>query len=198
MQLLRIFTLIVVLLSPINVKANEAKSWLKKEIDIIISAYQNLNLPNENKFLMIEQTINNILEQGKCTIEYPKKIYCLYNNKKKKIMVSNGKTLVITNQQKSSYYLYPLNKTPLELILDKDFLIEEIKNLEGRNVDNKYYNFTILNNNNKINIFFNNKNYNLIGWQTEDIYQNLVITYIYNLVKNSKIDEKLFILPKTH
>ena len=36
-------------------KANDVKDWLNKEIDIIISAYQNTNLPNENKFLMIEQ-----------------------------------------------------------------------------------------------------------------------------------------------
>ena len=42
-----------------SVKANEAKDWLNKEIDIIISAYQNNNLPNENKFLMVENTINN-------------------------------------------------------------------------------------------------------------------------------------------
>ena len=40
-----------------NVKANEAKNWLNKEIDIIISAYQNTDLPNENKFLMVENTI---------------------------------------------------------------------------------------------------------------------------------------------
>jgi len=111
-------------------------------------------------------------------------------------MVSNGKTLVITNEKKSNYYLYPLNKTPLELILDKDFLIKEIENLEGRSVDNKYYNFTILNKNNKINIYFNNKNYNLIGWQTEDIYQNLAITFISKIKTNQKIDKKIFKIPK--
>ncbi len=42
-----------------NVKANDAKNWLNQEIDIIILAYQNTNLPNENKFLMVENTINN-------------------------------------------------------------------------------------------------------------------------------------------
>ena len=42
-----------------NAKANEAKNWLNKEINIIISAYQNNDLPNENKFLMVEKTINN-------------------------------------------------------------------------------------------------------------------------------------------
>ena len=155
------------------------------------------NLKNtKNITFNFEQKINDLLERGECTIEYPKKIFCLYNNKKKKIMVSNGKTLVITNEKKSSYYLYPLNKTPLELILDKDFLIKEIENLKGRSVDNKYYNFTILNNNNKINIFFNNKNYNLIGWQTEDIYQNLAITFISNVKTNQKIDKKIFKIPK--
>ena len=103
---------------------------------------------------------------------------------------------MITNKKKSSYYLYPLKKTPLELILDKDFLIREIESLEGRNVDNKYYNFTILNNNNKINIFFNNKNYNLIGWQTEDIYQNLAIIFISKVKTNQEIDDKIFKIPK--
>ena len=39
--------------------ANDASDWLKKEIDIILQAYQNENLPNENRFLMVEQTINN-------------------------------------------------------------------------------------------------------------------------------------------
>ena len=68
--------------------------------------------------------------------------------------------------------------------------------MEGRNVDNKYYNFTILNNNNKINIFFNNKNYNLIGWQTEDIYQNLAFTFISKVKTNQEIDDKIFKIPK--
>ena len=45
-----------------------------------------LNLKNtKNITFNFEQTINNILEQGECTIEYPKKIFCLYNSKKKKL-----------------------------------------------------------------------------------------------------------------
>tara|TARA_Y100000590_G_C15610840_1_gene973760 strand:+ start:717 stop:1322 length:606 start_codon:yes stop_codon:yes gene_type:complete len=43
----------------VNVYANEASQWLKKEIDKILISYQNPDLPNENRFLMIEQTINN-------------------------------------------------------------------------------------------------------------------------------------------
>ena len=46
-------------LSSSAILGDEAVDWLKKEIDIILNAYQNENLPNENRFLMVEQTINN-------------------------------------------------------------------------------------------------------------------------------------------
>jgi len=59
MKFIRIITILILFLSPINSKADEANAWLKKEIDKIIYAYQNDDLPNENRFLMIEQTINN-------------------------------------------------------------------------------------------------------------------------------------------
>ena len=142
-----------------------------------------------------KQTIDEKTEEGNCIIEYPKKIFCSYNNLKRKIMVSNGKSLVIKNQINNQYYRYSLKKTPLELILDKDFLINQIKNLESRDVDGKYINFSIINNNNEINIFFDKKTLNLIGWQTEDIYQNLVITYIYGIKYNKKIKKNIFKLP---
>ena len=38
-------------------------------------------------------------------------------------------------------------------------------------------------------------NLDLIGWQTEDLYQNLSITYIFDVKKNKKIDYKIFKLP---
>ena len=153
-------------------------------------------IKTNNLTFNFKQTIGEKTEEGNCTIEYPKKIFCLYDNYNKKILVSNGKSLAIKNQVSNQYYLYPLKKTPLELILDKNFLINQIKNLESRVVDNKYINFTIINNNNKINIFFDKKTLNLIGWQTEDIYQNLVITYIYKIKYNQKIDKNLFKLPE--
>ena len=69
----------------------------------------------------------------------------------------------------------------------------QIKNLDSRTIDNKYINFNILKNNNEINIFFDKETLNLIGWQTEDIYQNLVITYIYKILYNQKIELKRII-----
>jgi len=150
----------------------------------------------DNLTFNFKQTIGEKTEEGQCTIEYPKKIFCLYDNYNKKIIVSNGRSLAIKNQTSNQYYLYPLKKTPLELILDKNFLINQIKEVESRTIDDKYINFTINKNNREINIFFDNKTLNLIGWQTEDIYQNLVITYIYKIQYNQKIDKNIFKLPQ--
>ncbi|MDB4231382.1 outer-membrane lipoprotein carrier protein LolA [Candidatus Pelagibacter sp.] len=156
-----------------------------------------MKLTNNLSFNFI-QTINDESEDGKCIIKYPKKIYCEYSNPSKKKLVSNGKSLIIKTSNKGSYYRYPLNKTPLEFLLDKEYLISKIKELEPRDIDKKYINFKIFENNIEINIFFDKKNLNLIGWQTEDIYQNLSITFISSVKKNQKIDNKIFKLPQNN
>ena len=168
---------------------NPAFSYTKERI---ISRMQ---LTNNLSFNFI-QTIDNKNENGKCIIEYPKKIWCEYDNSNKKIIVSNGKSLVIKTINKGSYYLYPLSKTPLNLLLDKNYLISKMKILEPREIDSKYLNFKFSENNNEINIFFDKKSLNLIGWQTEDIYQNLTITFISSVKINQKINNNIFILPK--
>ena len=50
---------IISLLNSSTLIADEPSKWLKTEIDKILISYQNTDLPNENRFLMIEQTINN-------------------------------------------------------------------------------------------------------------------------------------------
>jgi len=151
------------------------------------------NLQNTiNLNFQFEQNINGKVENGNCTIEYPKKIYCKYK-KKNKILVSNGKSLVI--KTKVSFYRYPLNKTPLNLILDKNYLIEKIVNLKEKILDKTYINFKIIENDNEINIFFDNKTFNLVGWQTKDIYQNINVTYLSSIKINQKVDKNLFKLP---
>ena len=139
-----------------------------------------------------EQNINGKVENGNCIIQYPKKIYCKYQ-KKNKILVSNGRSLVIKTQV--SFYRYPLNKTPLNLILDKNFLIEKIVNLKEKILDKTYINFEILENDSEINIFFDNKTFNLVGWQTKDIYQNINVTYLSSIKINQQVDKNLFKLP---
>ena len=59
MHFFRILIILFIFSISSHVFADEAKNWLKTEIDKIIYAYQNNDLPSENRFLMIEQTINN-------------------------------------------------------------------------------------------------------------------------------------------
>jgi outer membrane lipoprotein-sorting protein len=154
------------------------------------------NLENvQNLTFNFEQNINGKVENGNCTIQYPKKIYCEYDSKNKKILVANGKSLVIKTNN-PSYYLYPIDKTPLNLILDKNFLINEIKNINERIIDDKFINYNFVKDEIEINLFFDNNNYDLVGWQTLDIYQNLSITYLSTIVKNKKIKENLFLIPQ--
>ena len=149
------------------------------------------NLQNTENF-NFEQNINGKIENGNCTIQYPKKIYCKYLNKDK-ILVSNGKSLVI--KTKSSFYRYPLKKTPLNLILDKDFLVKKIVRLNEKILDKTYINFSIVQNDIEINVFFDNITFNLVGWQTKDIYQNFNITYLSSIQKNQQVNKDLFKLP---
>ena len=139
-----------------------------------------------------EQNINGKIEFGNCTIQYPQKMFCSYD-KKNKIIVSNGKSLFVKTT--SSYYRYPLGKTPLNFILDKNFLLKKISKLNEEIINNSLVKFTIKENNQLIDIFFNIKNYELIGWQTKDIYQNTAVTLLYSTKSNQEIDEKIFKTP---
>ena len=156
--------------------------------DKIIEKLQN----TKNLVFEFEQNINGKIENGNCTIKYPKKIYCKYQ-KNNKTLVSNGKSLVIKTV--TSFYRYPLNKTPLNFILDKNFLIEKVENIKEKIIDKTYINFEVVENDSEINIFFDNKTFNLVGWQTKDIYQNVNVTYLSSIKINQKIDKSLFEVP---
>jgi len=149
----------------------------------------------KNLSFKFEQNIDGKIETGNCIIEYPKKILCKYDSKNNKILVSNGKSLVIKTKS-GSYYRYQIERTPLNYILDKDFIISEIQTLKERVIDDKFINFKILKDGNEINIFFDKKDFFLIGWQTLDIYQNLNITFIHSLKANQKLKKNTFKLPK--
>ena len=152
------------------------------------------NLKNtQNLDFNFEQNINGKIENGNCTIKYPKKMYCEYAKSNNKILVSNGKSLVIKTI--TSYYRYPLDKTPLNLILDKNFLINKINALEERIIDESLINFTIKENNIEINVFFDKETYDLIGWQNTDVYQNFNITFLSSIRKNRIISKNIFKLP---
>ena len=179
--MLRYFTIIFLLIS--NTISNA---------DVKDKIVKNLK-DTKNLDFRFEQNVNGKIENGNCTIEYPKKIFCEYARSNNKILVSNGKSLII--KTRTSYYRYPLKKTALNLILDKNFLINRIYDLEERIVDNNLINFKIVDGDNKINIFFDKQTYDLIGWQNTDIYQNFNITFLSLIKKNRLLPKNLFKIP---
>ena len=160
----------------------------------VINIINNFN-EIENLSFSFKQNINDKEEKGNCIIEYPKKIYCLYENNNEKLLVSDGKSLVIKNQRINQYYIYPIEKTALNLILDKNFLISKIKETNVDLIDDKFYRFKFDESENSVNIFFDKTTLNIIGWQNIDIYQNLVITYLFDLKINLPLRKDQFKLP---
>ena len=92
--MLRVLLLFCLISLSTEVSANNKDQIINKLKDTL-----NLNFD-------FEQNINGKIEFGNCTIQYPKKMFCDYD-KKNKVIVSNGKSLVIKST--SSYYRYPLD-----------------------------------------------------------------------------------------
>ena len=144
------------------------------------------------QFKFIQRIDNNNVEKGECIILYPKKIFCEYYDIHNKILVSNGKSLVINSNKLKNYYRYPIEKTPLNFILDKKFLISKMKEVEDDKNYPFFYVFNFEYEDNLIKVFFDKKSLDLIGWETKDIYQNLIQTFLSDVNINIDVEEKLF------
>ena len=154
----------------------------------------NLNKTSNFSFNFI-QKIQDEIEVGFCQIKYPRLIHCLYDNKKKKEIISTGKSLVIRNNRDNKFYIYPLKSTPLYYILDKDYLIKQIQNLKKIKISNDIFELNFTKQNNLIIVYFDKKSFDLRGWKTIDVYQNEVLFEVNNIEKNLIIDPKIFDLP---
>ena len=103
---------------------------MKENIILTLKNVENINFD-------FEQNINGKIEKGNCTIEYPKKIYCKYNLGNQKILVSDGKTLIVKTN--ASYFKYSLNKTPLKtssnlIFMKKCSIYDQIGYIDINNV----------------------------------------------------------------
>ena len=74
-NLVRFLVFIFFIVLSLSLKASEASNWLKQEVDKILIAYQDPNLPSENRFLLIEQTINNNFPGKSIAINISKQSY---------------------------------------------------------------------------------------------------------------------------
>ena len=171
---------ILIFFYPLNILAS-SKQLIKNKLE-----------ETDNISFKFIQKIGKKTEEGECIISYSKKILCKYNDIHNKILVSNGRSLVINSKKISNYLRYNLKDTPLNLILDKKFLLDKLQQVEKIKENDETFYFEIIYNDNLLNIFFDKINYEIKGWTTSDIYQNKVETKLSELETNIMIDQKIF------
>ena len=142
------------------------------------------------------QKIGDKVELGNSYIKYPLLMKCEYP-KKKKIIITNGKKLAIVKKRYKKIYYYPLKKTPLFYILNKESILNVIKNYQPSLINSNLIEYELKDNNsNKINIFFGKNSLELSGWKTIDAYANEVNFLLRNIETNIPINNKIFKIPK--
>ena len=143
-----------------------------------------------------KQKIGDKVEFGNCYIKYPLLMKCEYPKKKKSI-ITNGKKFAIVKRRYKKIYYYPLKKTPLFYLLNKENFLNLIQNYEPTLINSNIikYEYTDVNSN-KINILFNKNSLDLSGWKTIDAYSNEVSFLIKNIKTNILIKNKIFRIPE--
>ncbi len=171
---------ILIIFYPLNIFAS-SKQLIKNKLE-----------ETDNISFKFIQKIGGKTEQGECIISYPKKIFCKYDDIYNKVLVSNGQSLVINSKKIKNYLRYQLKDTPLDLILDKKFLLGKLDQVDTIKESDDTFSFKIVHNNNLLNIFFDKISYEIKGWTTTDIYLNKVETRLSYIETNIMIDDRLF------
>ena len=161
--------------------------------DVTNDVVKTLENSNNYNFKFI-QNINEKKETGNCILVFNRKINCKYDNLGK-ILVSDGKNLIIRNNNSNIPNFYKLEDTTFYKLLDKKYLIDKLKENSLQKNNNKI--FIELNYQNVgLKVFFDKEKLHLKGWSTIDIYNNTVLTEIDVQEVNKIIDESLFNLKK--
>jgi len=144
-----------------------------------------------------KQKIADKEEIGNCFIKYPLLMRCNYKNSKGKIIISNGKTVAIIKKKYKKIYLYPVKSTPLSFILEKEKIIDLIRNSNSYDLNSDSIEFIFSDKKtNKVKIIFDKNSLELKGWETNDAYSNKVNFEINNLIINNQIVDDFFKIPQ--
>ena len=104
--------------------------------------------------------------------------------------------MLINSKSIKNYLRYSLENTPLNLILDKSFLLQKLSQVNIIEENDENFFLKITHNNSLVTIFFDKINYDIIGWTTKDVYQNQVETKLSEVSTNLMIDENIFKIQK--
>ena len=142
------------------------------------------------------QKVGDKIETGNCYIQYSLLMSCEYPKKKKFIIVDGKKFAIVKKRYKKIYY-YPLKKTPLYFLLDKEKILNLVKNYKPFSINKDVIEYEVEGKkSSKLKIFFSRKNLDLLGWKTIDAYSNQVNFIIKDLKINLLIEKSNFKIPK--
>ena len=156
---------------------------------------ENINQTDSIKFDFIQIT-NDKEERGICYLKRPYYLKCEYKDKNQKKLIVNKNRLVIYHKRYEKIYNYPLSKSYFTEILNKKKFSEMIAkgNLEKK--DNIFLVNCSLKEKGQIAFYFNNKNYNLYGWDLVSLNNSKITFKLLNAAKNSEIKKTFFDIPK--
>ena len=166
----------------LNLQADQKQLIINRLIDI------------ENITFDFEQTTNDKKELGTCILSFDNKLSCDYEDAMQKRILINNKTLVIQQKRYGKVYFYPISNSPFIKIFNKNNLINLIQDSEYQLNDNIELTY-VGENKERIIIFFEKFNYDLIGWEVVDQLQNTINFAIKIKHVNSDINNKIFKVP---
>ena len=144
-----------------------------------------------------KQKIAEKEEVGSCIIKYPLLMKCDYKNFKQKSVISNGKSVVIIKKKYKKIYRYPIRTTLLFTILQKEKILNLIRNNKPTKIDSSIIEFELNEKkSNKLKILFDKNSLEFKGWETTDAYSNNVSFIINDLKTNEIIEDEFFKIPK--
>jgi outer membrane lipoprotein-sorting protein len=152
---------------------------------------ENLKEINSIKFNFTQIT-NDVTEKGNCIIVYPKKMRCLYEEDKE-IIVNDNHLFLINKRENNNYNI---KDTPLGFMLDKENIIEKLSRVEKFNkIDKNIIAIIDLNSQESIEIYFNSKEMNIVGWKIKNYDKSNLEFLMNNISININTKEK-FEIPK--
>ena len=154
-------------------------------------------IKTNNMTFSFKQITREKVETGYCVLVFDNKLRCSYEDKLQKEIIINDKTLVVMQKRYNKKFFYPISKSMFLNILNKNNLINLIHKsnlIVNDNIELIYLD----ENGKKMKIFFQGKNYELIGWWVEDKFQNEIFFSLKIDKINTKIADKNFKIPSVN
>lgn len=134
---------------------------------------------------------------GKFYIQRPGKILFNYEKPATFKVVSDGKSVAITNTKLKTADIYPLSKTPLKLLLDDRIDLSNQK-VQKVTEDADLTTIVLMDKsvfgNSRITMMFDPKNYELRQWTVTDAQGKDTTVMIFNVTEGAKVDAKAFVI----